>query len=98
MSATDVEDIFPFSYGLIVKQGRSTLLSYTVDHTVVDTAVLIDIQLQLYTYMLIARVYSSNQCPPPTVYDSGAVFSPTVLDISVMMISLDTLLRYGSRC
>ena len=35
--------IFPFSYGLIVKQGQHYYHTHTVDHTVADTAVLIDV-------------------------------------------------------
>ena len=72
--------IFPFSYGLIVKQGQHYYHTQLVDHTVVDTAVLIDVSYRMFVAH--HHVYSSNQCPPPTVYDSGAVFSPTVLDIS----------------
>ena len=34
--------IFPFSYGLIVKQGQHYYHTHTVDHTVTDTAVLTD--------------------------------------------------------
>ena len=72
--------IFPFSYGLIVKQGQHYYhiysRSYSNRHCSTDRCV-------VHMYMLVAHhVYSSNQCPPPTVYDSGAVFSPTVLDIS----------------